>query len=229
MDPPQPLHPRFRLSRALSPLMSLFILTRQRAELAAFFHVGVNTFTDREWGTGGESPSLFNPAALNATQWVATVKDAGFKLVVLTAKHHDGFCLWPSALTSHSVRSAPWKAGRGDVVADVAAAARAAGVGMGLYLSPWDRHEAAYEAGAEAYNAFYEGQLRELLTSYGPIAEVWLDGAKGDDRPMAYHTVTWQALIRQLQPAPLCSQRRAPTCGGPATSVARRAARAGAR
>ncbi|GJP33284.1 hypothetical protein CLOM_g17831 [Closterium sp. NIES-68] len=256
MDPPQPLHPRFRLSRALSPLMSLFIvlllflfayppslpltpprfprrlslpplaslssllsfpsrlpppppllpiptarqLTRQRAELAAFFHVGVNTFTDREWGTGGESPSLFNPAALNATQWVATVKDAGFKLVVLTAKHHDGFCLWPSALTSHSVRSAPWKAGRGDVVADVAAAARAAGVGMGLYLSPWDRHEAAYEAGTEAYNAFYEGQLRELLTRYGPIAEVWLDGAKGDDRPMAYHTATWQALIRQLQP-----------------------------
>ncbi|CAI7748247.1 unnamed protein product, partial [Closterium sp. NIES-53] len=185
----------------LLPIPTARQLTRQRAELAAFFHVGMNTFTDREWGTGRENPRLFNPEALNATQWVDTVKAAGFQLVVLTAKHHDGFCLWLSALTNHSVRHSPWKAGRGDLVADVAAAARAAGVGLGLYLSPWDRNARAYEEGAAAYNAFYEGQLRELLTLYGPVAEVWLDGAKGDRRPMTYHTATWQALIRQLQPA----------------------------
>ncbi|CAI5475460.1 unnamed protein product [Closterium sp. Yama58-4] len=185
----------------LLPIPTARQLTRQRAELAAFFHVGMNTFTDREWGTGREDPRLFNPAALNASQWVDTVKAAGFQLVVLTAKHHDGFCLWPSALTNHSVRRSPWKAGQGDVVADVAAAARAAGVGLGLYLSPWDRNARAYEEGSAAYNALYEGQLRELLTRYGPVAEVWLDGAKGDRRPMTYHTATWQALIRQLQPA----------------------------
>ncbi|CAI5460914.1 unnamed protein product [Closterium sp. Yama58-4] len=219
LSPPPPLASLLSsLSLALRPLSACFSsplpppppllpiptarqLTRQRAELAAFFHVGMNTFTDREWGTGREDPRLFDPAALNATHWVDTVKAAGFQLVVLTAKHHDGFCLWPSALTNHSVRRSPWKAGRGDVVADVAAAARAAGVGLGLYLSPWDRNARAYEEGSEAYNALYEGQLRELLTRYGPVAEVWLDGAKGDRRPMTYHTATWQALIRQLQPA----------------------------
>lgn len=165
-----------------------------------FFHFGMNTFTDSEWGTGSADPSLFHPQALDARQWVRAAKYAGFSRVILTAKHHDGFCLWPSAYTNYSVASSPWKNGTGDVVEELAVAAHEEGLTLGLYLSPWDRHESSYGKTLE-YNEFYLALLGELLTRYGPIAEVWLDGAKGDDAPdMVYYFQQWFNIIQQLQP-----------------------------
>ncbi|CAL5082430.1 unnamed protein product [Urochloa decumbens] len=159
----------------------------------------MNTFTDSEWGTGTEDPSLFRPAALNATQWMDAARAAGASLVILVAKHHDGFCLWPSAYTAHSVRASPWRAGRGDVVAEFVNAARARGLDAGLYLSPWDRHDQRY--GQEvAYNEYYEAQLHELLTGYGSVSEIWFDGAKGKNATnMTYHFQEWFQTVKQLQ------------------------------
>ncbi|WP_128547544.1 alpha-L-fucosidase [Larkinella soli] len=174
-------------------------LRYQQQELIGFLHLTVNTFTDREWGTGQEDPAIFNPTQLDARQWVRVAKDAGMKTLILTAKHHDGFCLWPSKYTDHSVKSSPWKGGKGDVVRDLADACREAGIKLGLYLSPWDMHEPKY--GTSEYNQFYLNQLRELLTNYGPVAEVWMDGAKGENaKNMSYDFDAYRALIRQLQP-----------------------------
>jgi alpha-L-fucosidase len=131
--------------------------------MALFLHFGPNTFTDSEWGTGHADPYVFNPSHFDATQWVRVAKESGFSRVILTAKHHDGFCLWPSEYTNYSVRSSPWRNGSGDVVAELAEAARDAGIGFGLYLSPWDRHEVSYGKTLE-YNEFYIGQMTELLT-----------------------------------------------------------------
>lgn len=127
-----------------------------------FLHFGVNTFTDSEWGTGQEDPSIFNPVGLDPAQWVGTAKAAGITLMILTAKHHDGFCLWPSKYTDHSVKRSPWKGGKGDVVGEFLRAAKDQGVDAGLYLSPWDRHEPRYGKTLE-YNEYYLGQLQELL------------------------------------------------------------------
>ncbi|HKV51365.1 MAG TPA: alpha-L-fucosidase [Gemmatimonadaceae bacterium] len=177
-------------------------LRYQRRERALFLHFGVNTFTDREWGTGSESPSMFHPTALDAGQWARTASAAGFRSMVLTAKHHDGFCLWPSAVTAHSVRQSPWRAGAGDVVRDFVDACRAAGLGAGLYLSPWDRHEPTY-GDSPRYNDFYVAQLTELLTRYGPITEVWFDGANGGGPNGKRQTYDWDRIhrtVRRLQP-----------------------------
>ncbi|KAJ7118050.1 hypothetical protein O6H91_Y567100 [Diphasiastrum complanatum] len=138
----------------------------------------MNTFTNSEWGTGKSDPKLFNPSKLDARQWVRVAKEAGFKMVILTAKHHDGFCLWPSAYTNYSVASSNWRNGTGDVVGDLVKAAENEGLKVGLYLSPWDRHERSYGEIIQ-YNEFYLGQMQELLTRYGSVSEVWLDGAKG--------------------------------------------------
>lgn len=184
----------------LLPIPTAAQLDWQTDEMRLFIHFGINTFTDREWGTGEEDPATFNPAELDVDQWVRVASQTGFEAVVLTAKHHDGFTLWPSRYTSHSVRSSPWRGGQGDVVGELSAAARDGGVKLGLYLSPWDRHEPSYGDEA-AYNAFYMGQLRELLTDYGPLAEVWFDGAKGEDaRDMEYDFDAYWAMVRQLQP-----------------------------
>jgi alpha-L-fucosidase len=186
--------------RPLLPIPTARQLDWQRDELRLFLHFGVNTFTDREWGTGDEDPGVFNPTRLDARQWARVAKESGFRTLILTAKHHDGFTLWPSRYTDHSVERSPWKDGKGDVVRDLVEAVRVEGLKVGLYLSPWDRHEPCYGDEA-AYNAFYLGQLRELLTDYGPLAEVWFDGAKGKDaKDMVYDFDAYWALVRQLQP-----------------------------
>lgn len=173
----------------------------QELELTAFFHFGVNTFSDREWGEGTEKEEIFNPTALDAGQWVSACKEAGIKQVILTAKHHDGFCLWPSALTEHSVKNSPWKDGKGDVVKEVADACHKYNIGFGVYLSPWDRNSKLY--GTDAYNDYFVGQLSELLTQYGRIDEVWFDGACGEGpngKKQVYDFERWYEVIRKLQP-----------------------------
>ncbi|KAI5082105.1 hypothetical protein GOP47_0001848 [Adiantum capillus-veneris] len=169
--------------------------------MVMFFHFGMNTFTDSEWGSGKEDPRLFNPSALDTKQWVAVAKAAGVSLVILTAKHHDGFCLWPSLYTRHSVRYSPWRRGRGDVIAELATAVGEEGIDLGLYLSPWDRHDPRY-GNTLLYNEYYMAQLHELLTRYGEISEVWFDGAKGQNAPkMRYMFKRWFSTAHQLQPA----------------------------
>ena len=175
--------------------------TWQEGELTMFCHFGVNTFTDREWGEGTEDPAIFNPAKLDCRQWARAAKGAGFKLMILTAKHHDGFCLWPSRFTDHSVKRAAWKNGAGDVVREFTDACRIEGLRVGLYLSPWDRHERSY--GTDAYNTHFTNQLTELLTQYGNVDEVWFDGACGEGpngKRQVYDWKSFYATIRALAP-----------------------------
>lgn len=177
-------------------------LAWQRDELALFIHFGVNTFTNREWGDGTEDPAIFNPTRLDAGQWARSARAAGARAMILTAKHHDGFCLWPTQTTRHSVASSPFRDGRGDVVREFVDACRANQLKAGLYLSPWDRNASVY-GDSPRYNEFYWRQLTELLTQYGQIDEVWFDGANGEGPNGKRQTYDWPRtweLVARLQP-----------------------------
>jgi alpha-L-fucosidase len=180
-------------------------------ETYAFLHFTVNTFTDKEWGYGDEDPKVFNPTAFDADAIVRDLKAAGMRGVILTCKHHDGFCLWPTKTTEHCIRNSRWLDGKGDVVKDISAAASKAGMAFGVYVSPWDRANPLYAT--QAYLPVYREQIRELLTNYGPIFEVWFDGANGGDgyyggaretrtidKDHYYEWPTTFAMIRRLQP-----------------------------
>ena len=193
------------------PVPSKDQLMLQDMEMYAFLHYSLNTYTGQEWGFGNEDPALFNPQKLDARQWARTCKNAGMKGIIFTAKHHCGFCLWPSEYTDYSVKASPWKDGKGDVVRDLAEACKEYGLKFAVYLSPWDRNHAEY--GREAYVTYFRNQLRELLTHYGPIFEVWFDGANGGngwygganetrqiDRKTYYQWGETYDMIRQLQP-----------------------------
>ncbi|MDP3952169.1 alpha-L-fucosidase [Microbacterium sp.] len=191
-----------RIAEAAAVRPSARQLAWQQREFYGFIHFGMNTMTDREWGSGHEDPALFDPEEVDPAHWVAAAESAGMRGLILTCKHHDGFALWPSAHSAHTVAASPWRGGGGDLVRETAEACAAAGLAFGVYLSPWDRTEATYGSGA-AYDDFFVAQLTELLTDYGPIFSVWLDGANGegaDGRTQYYDWERYYQVVRRLQP-----------------------------
>ncbi len=168
----------------------------------AFIHFNMNTFTGKEWGDGKEDPKLFDPSRLDCGQWARICKAAGLRGIIITAKHHDGFCLWPSKYTEHSVKNSPFRNGKGDVLRELSQACRRYGLKMGVYISPWDRHEPLYGI-SPRYNEYYKNQLREVLTSYGDIFEVWFDGACGEGPNGKRQVYDWKGyfgVVRECQP-----------------------------
>jgi alpha-L-fucosidase len=194
------------------PIPSDRQLAWHEMEYYMFVHFTVNTFTDKEWGYGDEKESVFNPTELDCRQWAKTARDAGMKGIIITAKHHDGFCLWPSQFTEHSVKNSVWKDGKGDVLRELRKACDEFGLKFGVYLSPWDRNSAIY--GTPEYLKYYRNQLHELLTNYGDVFEVWFDGANGGDgyyggaretrkidNKTFYDWANTHKIVRELQPS----------------------------
>lgn len=174
----------------------------QKMEFYAFVHFSVNTFTNKEWGDGNESPKIFNPTKFNPEQWCNAIKSAKMTGLILTCKHHDGFCLWPSKFTNHTIAESPFRDGKGDIVKDVSNACKKFGLKFGIYLSPWDKNSKFYGEG-KIYDDFFINQLTELLTNYGPIFSVWLDGACGEGpngKKQIYDFSRYYKIIRKLQP-----------------------------
>lgn len=187
--------------KPIYPIPSSKQLNWQALEYYGFVHFNMNTFTNVEWGEGKEDPRLFNPSALDCNQWVRIAKAAGMKGLILTAKHHDGFALYPSKYTDHSVKKSPWKQGNGDVVRELANACKKHGLKLGIYLSPWDRFHPAY--GTESYNQVYANMQKELLTQYGPIFEFWYDGANGEGpngKKQVYDWKLFHSMVNKFQP-----------------------------
>jgi len=177
-------------------------LAWQKLETTAFVHFGTNTFYNQEWGRGTEDPARFNPTFLNTDQWAKVISESGFKMLIMTCKHHDGLCMWPSKYTDHTVASSPWRQGKGDLVKEISESCRKYNLKFGIYLSPWDRHEPSYGNSSE-YNKFFLNQLTELLTNYGTVDEVWFDGACGEGpngKKQEYDWESYYSLIRKLQP-----------------------------
>jgi alpha-L-fucosidase len=173
----------------------------QQLEYYMFVHFGTNTFTGNEWGTGQEDPKVFNPTDLDCRQWARIAKAAGMKAIIITAKHHDGFCLWPSRFSKHTVLQSEWKNGQGDVLGELSEACKEYGLKMGIYVSPWDRNQANY--GTDNYNYTYTKSLTELLTNYGPVFELWFDGANGEGpngKTQEYNWELYTNVAKRLQP-----------------------------
>jgi alpha-L-fucosidase len=184
------------------PIPSTQQVVWQKMEYYAFIHFNMNTFTGKEWGDGTEDPALFAPSDLDCRQWARICRQAGMKGIILTAKHHDGFCLWPSHYTEHSVRHSPFRGGKGDLVLELAQACKEYGLRLGVYVSPWDRHEPSY-GDSPRYNEHFKNQLRELLTAYGEIFEVWFDGACGEGPNGKRQVYDWRGfveVVRTYQP-----------------------------
>jgi len=205
------MHAQISTPAPVGPVPNANQLRWQQMELYAFVHFSLNTYTDQSWGYGNEDVNLFNPEKLDCRQWARVCKQAGMKGIIVTAKHHCGFCLWPSKYTEYSVKNAPWKNGKGDVIRELADACKEYGLKLGIYLSPWDRNHADY--GKPEYITYFRNQLTELLTNYGPIFEIWFDGANGGngyygganetrtiDRTTYYDWSNTYKMIRKLQP-----------------------------
>ena len=185
----------------------------QQLEYYMFIHFGPNTFTDKEWGHGDEDPKVFNPTQLDATQWARTAKAAGMKGIIITAKHHDGFCLWPSKYSTHTVRESAWKGGKGDVLKELSDACKKYGLKFGVYLSPWDRNHPDY--GTPEYNTVFANTLNEVLTSYGPVFEQWFDGANGEGangKKQVYDWPLFHSVVYKNQPQAIIFSDVGPGC-----------------
>lgn len=215
--------PQVKAPEAILPVPEAKQVEWQKMETYAFVHFGLNSFNDREWGYGDSDPKTFNPAKLDCEQWVKTFVNAGMKGVILTAKHHDGFCLWPTQLTEYCIRNTPYKDGKGDIVGELSAACKKYGIKFAVYLSPWDRHQANY--GTPEYVDYFHKQLRELMTNYGDVFEVWFDGANGGDgwyggakdtrnidRKTYYNYPRIYEILNELQPQAVVFSDGGPGC-----------------